>query len=151
MLSSRPKKRQYWYGHTEDATFQGSICLANTLSICETKITQTYEDDKMGLSTGVNTFTRGGGWKPAFASYPARYYLVSLNGQSLLLFLSPCCCRACSLLSPCLVASNPSSRLGCLLLLADMLSLPVPKQSHLCALKWHPLLWVLEVSVIINW
>lgn len=61
MLIPRPKKRQYSYGHTEDATFQGSIFLANTLPICETKITQTCEDDKMGLSTGVSTFTRGGG------------------------------------------------------------------------------------------
>lgn len=81
MLSSRPKKRQYWYGHTEDATFQGSICIANTLSICKTKITQTYEDDKMGLSTGLSTITRRRGRKSAFASYLARYYSVSLNGQ----------------------------------------------------------------------
>lgn len=106
MLSSRPKKRYYWYGHTEDATFQGSICLANTLSVCETKITQTYENDKIGLSTGVSTFTRGGGWKPAFASYPAHCYLGSLNGQSLLLFLSPSVCRAGSPPSAWLIASH---------------------------------------------
>ena len=42
----------------------------------------------MELCTGVSAFTRGGGGKTGFASHPARYYVVSLNGQPLLLFLS---------------------------------------------------------------
>lgn len=107
MLSSRPKKRQHCYGHTEDATSQGSVCLANTLSICETEITQTYEDDNMGLFTGVSAFTRGGGGKTGFSSYPAWYYVVSLNGWSLLL-LSPSFAPGVVLCwTSLLVASNP--------------------------------------------
>lgn len=106
-LKKKNKNHQYWYGHTEDATFQGNICLVNTLSICDRKITQTYEDGKTGLCTGVSTFTRGGGRKSGFASSPARCYTVSLNGKSLLLLWSPSFCSGWSLLEDCLAASNP--------------------------------------------
>lgn len=147
MFSWKPKKRQYWYGHTEDATFQGNVCLANTLSICDTEIIQTYEDDKMGLCTGVSAFTRGGGRKSGFASSPAHCYMVSLNRKSLLLLWSPSFCSGWSLLEHCLAVYTPQRRcicLSCPLWTLSPTCEVLPAVSHL---PWS----VLEGFVINNW